>query len=68
MNLFSLSLEDDSKEWYFDLDDDSYKTLSEFQDSFRNKWGEKCHVPMPPTDVEDATQPLNNWAKSPMNM
>ena len=26
---------------YLDLDDDSYKTLSEFQDGFRKKWGEK---------------------------
>src|SRR5713101_7091568 len=41
MNLFSLSLEDDAEEWYLDLDDDSYKTLSEFQDGFRKKWGEK---------------------------
>ena len=30
MKLFSLSLEDDVVEWYFDLGDDSYKTLSEF--------------------------------------
>ena len=30
MNLFALSLEDDAEEWYFDLDDYSYKTLSEF--------------------------------------
>ena len=41
MKLFALSLEDDVEEWYLDLDDDSYKTLSEFQDGFRNKWGEK---------------------------
>ena len=41
MKLFALSLEDDAEEWYFDLDDDSYKTLSEFQDGFRKKWGEK---------------------------
>ena len=41
MKLFSLSLEDDSGEWYSDLDDDSYKTLSEFLDGFKKKWGEK---------------------------
>ena len=28
MKLFALSLEDDVEEWYLDLDDDSYKTLS----------------------------------------
>ena len=41
MNLFSLSLEYDVGEWYLDLDDDSYKTLSEFQYGFRKNWGEK---------------------------
>ena len=41
MNIFSLSLEDDVEEWYFDLDDDSYKTLSEFLEGFKKKWGEK---------------------------
>ena len=41
MNLFALSLEDDVEEWYLNLDDDSYKTLSKFQDGFRKKWGEK---------------------------
>ena len=30
MKLFALSLEDDAAEWYADLGDDSYKTLSEF--------------------------------------
>ena len=32
---------DDAEEWYLDLDDDSYKNLSEFQIGFRKKWGEK---------------------------
>ena len=41
MKLFALSLEDDAKEWYLDLDDDSYKTLSEFLEGFKKKWGEK---------------------------
>ena len=41
MKLFALSLEDDAGEWYLDLDDDSYKILSEFQNGFRKKWGEK---------------------------
>ena len=41
MNLFDLSLEYDAKEWYLDLDDDSYKTLSEFLQGFKKKWGEK---------------------------
>ena len=41
MNLFALSLEDDAEEWYLDLDDDSYKNISEFQDDFSKKWGEK---------------------------
>ena len=41
MKLFALSLEDDVEEWYFDLDDDSYKTLSEFLEGFKKKWGEK---------------------------
>ena len=40
MKLFALSLEDDVEEWYLNLDDGSYKTLSEFQDDFRMKWGE----------------------------
>ena len=39
MNLFALSVEDDVVEWYFDLDDDSYKTLIEFLEGFKNKWG-----------------------------
>ena len=37
MKLFALSLEDDSGEWYLDLADNSYKTLSEFRDGFRKK-------------------------------
>src|SRR5713226_3917471 len=41
MKLFDLFLKDDVEEWYLDLDDDSYKTLSEFQDGFRKNWGEK---------------------------
>ena len=41
MKLFALSLEDDAVEWYFDLGDDSYKTLSKFLEGFRKKWGEK---------------------------
>ena len=41
MKLFALSLEDDVEEWYLDLDDDSYKTLSEFLEGFKKKWGEK---------------------------
>ena len=38
---FALSLEDDAGEWYLELANNSYKTLSEFQDGFRKKWGEK---------------------------
>ena len=41
MKLFALSLEDDAEEWYYNLDDDSYKTLNEFLAGFKNKWGEK---------------------------
>ena len=41
MNLFALSLEDDAMEWYSDLGDDSYKTLNEFLEGFKKKWGEK---------------------------
>ena len=41
INLFALSLEYDAEELYFDLDDDSYKTLSEFLEGFKNKCGEK---------------------------
>ena len=41
MKLFSLSLEDDAEEWYFDLGDDSYKTLTEFLEGFKKKWGKK---------------------------
>ena len=40
MKLFSLSLEDDVAEWYSDLGDDSYKTLNEFIEGFKKKWGE----------------------------
>ena len=28
-------------EWYGDLGDDSYKTLTEFLEGFKKKWGEK---------------------------
>ena len=41
MKLFALSLEDDATEWYVDLGDDSYKTLNEFLEGFKQKWGEK---------------------------
>ena len=41
MKLFALSLEDDVEEWYLDLDDDSYKTLSEFLEGFKKKWGKR---------------------------
>ena len=41
MKLFALSLEEDVGEWYLDLADNSYKTLKEFLDGFRKKWGEK---------------------------
>ena len=41
MKLFALSLEDDVLEWYADLGDDSYKTLNEFLEGFKKKWGEK---------------------------
>ena len=41
MKLFALSLEDDAVEWYFDLGDDSYKTLSEFLEGFKKKWGKR---------------------------
>ena len=40
MKLFVLSLEDDAKEWYLNLDDDSYKTLSKSLEGFKKKWGE----------------------------
>ena len=40
MMLFALSLEDDVEEWYLNLDDDLYKTLSEFLEGFNKKWGE----------------------------
>ena len=40
MKLFALSLEDDAEEWYFNLDDDSYKTLNEFLEGFKKKRGE----------------------------
>ena len=41
MKLFTLSLEEDAGEWYLDLADNSYKTLREFRDGFRKKWGDK---------------------------
>ena len=41
MKLFALSLEDDAVKWYSDLGDDSYKTLNEFLEGFKKKWGEK---------------------------
>ena len=41
MKIFALYLEDDAGEWYLDLDDNTYKTLGEFQDGFKKKWGEK---------------------------
>ena len=41
MKLFALSLEEDSRDWFLDLDDNSYKTLDDFQTGFKEKWGEK---------------------------
>ena len=41
MNLFDLSLEEYVGEWYLDLADNSYKTLNEFLEGFKKKWGEK---------------------------
>ena len=41
MKLFALSLEEDAGDWYLDLDDNSYKTLDDFQTGFKEKWGEK---------------------------
>ena len=41
MKLFALSLEDDVAEWYENLGDDLYKTLSDFLEGFKKKWGEK---------------------------
>ena len=41
MKLFVLALEDDAAEWYENLGDDSYKTLNEFLEGFKKKWGEK---------------------------
>ena len=41
MKLFALSLTEDTGEWYLDLADNSYKTLDEFLDGFKKKWGEK---------------------------
>ena len=41
MTLFALSLEDDAEEWSYSLDDDSYKTLTEFLEGFKKKWGGK---------------------------
>ena len=41
MKVFSLSLEEDVGEWYLDLADNSYKTLDEFLNGFKKKWGEK---------------------------
>ena len=41
MKLFALSWEDDAEEWYFNLYDDSYKSLSEFLEVCKKKWGGK---------------------------
>ena len=41
MKLFALSLEDDAAERYENLGDDLYKTLSDFLEGFKKKWGEK---------------------------
>ena len=41
MNLFALSLEDDAAKWYEELGDYSYKTLNEFLEVFKKKWGER---------------------------
>ena len=41
MKRFSLPLGEDVRDWYLDLDDNSYKTLDEFQTGFKEKWGEK---------------------------
>ena len=40
MKLFALSLEDHAAEWYENLGDDLYKTLSDFLEGFKKKWGE----------------------------
>ena len=41
MKVFALSLEEDAREWYLDLANNSYKTLDEFLDGLKKKWGEK---------------------------
>ena len=39
MKLFALSLEKEAGEWYLDLENNSYATLKDFLDGFREKWG-----------------------------
>ena len=40
MKLFALSLEEEAAEWYLDLENNSYATLKDFLDGFKEKWGE----------------------------
>ena len=58
MKLFALSLEDDAVEWYSDLGDDSYKTLNEFLEGFKKKWGKR--------KSQDIWCQVLSWQKVPL--
>ena len=40
MKLFDLSLVEEVGEWYLNFENNSYATLKDFLDGFREKWGE----------------------------
>ena len=41
MKLFALSLEDEAFDWFSNLEDNKYPTLSSLVDQFMDKWGDK---------------------------
>ena len=41
MKLFALSLEDEAFDWFSNLENNKYSTLSSLVDQFMDKWGDK---------------------------
>lgn len=57
MKLFALSLEDEAFNWFSNLEDNKYPTLSSLVDQFMDKWGDK-------TEHRHALVALNTIKKS----
>jgi hypothetical protein len=47
LKLFALSLDEDAFDWFFGLDDNKFKTISELIEAFTERWRDKkenCHL------------------------